>query len=62
MFHPRSNVAFTTCQDGSATVINLETGHLSPLLADYRPISSLTLHRDRLFIIDAIGDVSVEEL
>lgn len=62
LFHQESNVAFTTCQDGTATMINLETGQLSPVLADYRPTSSLTLHRDSLFIIDANGDVSVEKL
>ncbi len=46
-------LAFTSCQDGTASEIDLGSGEVTPILDEYRPISSLTLHEDSLVFVDA---------
>ena len=49
--------AYTSCQDGYASMIDLTTSETKPILENYRPISTLDLNRGALVMMDAENNI-----
>ncbi len=49
--------AYTSCQDGYASMIDLTTSESRPILKNYRPVSTLALNRGTLVMMDAENNI-----
>jgi WD40 repeat protein len=49
--------AYTSCQDGYTSVIDLTTSETKPILENYRPISTLALSHGELVMMDAEDNI-----
>ena len=49
--------AYTSCQDGYASMIDLTTSEIKPILEHYRPVSTLALNRGALVMMDSEDNI-----